>query len=160
MRSAIKLSADATLPQINPGADCSKKVPSWLKHCSAGLPSVGSHAASRVFSASAWTSQSSAAKYDTPLVATQKSLPTPSVDTVDVTVELSLNVCVELPESDTVLDAEVVAVVVGVAVVAVVDTVLVPVFDTDDEPVDSTVLVTLELIVDETVLVTVLDMVV
>ena len=58
----------------------------------------------------------------------------------------------ELPESDTVLDAEVVAVVVGVAVVAVVDTVLVPVFEADDDTVDSIVLVPLELTVDETVL--------
>jgi len=56
-----------------------------------------------------------------------------------------------------VLDAEVVAVVVGVAVVAVVDTVLVPVFEADDDTVDSTVLVTLELTDDETVLVTVVE---
>ena len=84
---------------------------------------------------------------------------------VDVTVEVWLDVWVELPVNDAVLDTDDVTVVVGDAVVAVLDTVELNDIDTDDDAEDVNVLVIVVLKVedtvddtdDETVLVTVVD---
>ena len=95
--------------------------------------------------------------YLTPSIEAQTSLPCTLDVIVDDAVDVWLDVCVELPDSDAVLDTDDVPVVVGVAVVAVLDTVEL----TEDVTVLVTVVPNVEDTVDETddetVLVTVVD---